>query len=206
MNCVIGKGKCCSHVKGLAGRDLSRSLRLSQATATTTQMWMYNACREARVIALVWNISQSPGDFFFYAFQQAILFFYLAVAIKDLPLLLFSLFHHLFHHLISLLFSFEVTLFIPMRICIWWYKKERFRCTPLTLVNTWCNAKFLQICFEEETNSSISWMAWWAHLSTFSISGELLLWVDFLWSLRKPKFLLCFTLTNYVHFIHIHED
>ncbi len=33
-------------------------------------------------------------------------FFYLAVAIKDLPLLLFSLFHHLFHHLISLLFFF----------------------------------------------------------------------------------------------------
>ncbi len=34
----------------------------------------------------------------------------------------------------------------------------------LPLVNTWCNAKFLQICFEEETNSSTSWMAWgWAH-------------------------------------------
>jgi len=61
------------------------------------------------------------------------LFFYLAVAIKDLPLLLFSLFHHLFHHLISLLFSFEVNLFIPMRICIL-YKKERFRCTPPFLI------------------------------------------------------------------------
>ncbi len=134
MNCVIGKGKCCSHVKGLAGRDLSRSLRLSQATATTTQMWMYNAFREERAIALVWNTPQSPGDYFFLRISASNYFFYLAVAIKDLPLLLFSLFHNLFHHLISLLFSFEVTLFIPMRICIWWYKKERFRCTPPFLI------------------------------------------------------------------------
>ncbi len=32
------------------------------------------------------------------------------------------------------------------------------------LVSKWCNAKFLQICSDEETNSSISWMAGgWAH-------------------------------------------
>ncbi len=32
------------------------------------------------------------------------------------------------------------------------------------LVNTWCNAKFLQICSNEETNSSTSQMAWgWVH-------------------------------------------
>ncbi len=34
------------------------------------------------------------------------------------------------------------------------------------------NAKFLQICTDEETNSSTSWMAW--GLSTFSFLGELL--------------------------------
>ncbi len=28
------------------------------------------------------------------------------------------------------------------------------------LVSKWCNATFLQICSHEETNSSISWMAW----------------------------------------------
>ncbi len=28
------------------------------------------------------------------------------------------------------------------------------------LVSKWCNAKFLQICFDEETNSSTSWMTW----------------------------------------------
>ncbi len=27
------------------------------------------------------------------------------------------------------------------------------------LVSKWCNAKFLQICSDEETNSSTSWMA-----------------------------------------------
>ncbi len=28
------------------------------------------------------------------------------------------------------------------------------------LVRKWCNATFLQICSDEETNSSVSWMAW----------------------------------------------
>ncbi len=28
------------------------------------------------------------------------------------------------------------------------------------LVSKWCNATFLQICSDEETNSSASWMAW----------------------------------------------
>ncbi len=28
------------------------------------------------------------------------------------------------------------------------------------LVSKWCNAKFLQMCFDEQTNSSKSWMAW----------------------------------------------
>ncbi len=28
------------------------------------------------------------------------------------------------------------------------------------LVSKWCNATFLQICSDEETNSSTSWMAW----------------------------------------------
>ncbi len=35
---------------------------------------------------------------------------------------------------------------------------------PLTvedpLVSKWCDAKFLQMCSDEETNSSTSWMAW----------------------------------------------
>ncbi len=32
------------------------------------------------------------------------------------------------------------------------------------LVSKWCNAAFLQICSDEETNSSTSWMAWgWVH-------------------------------------------
>ncbi len=28
------------------------------------------------------------------------------------------------------------------------------------LVSKWCNAKFIRICSDEETNSSTSWMAW----------------------------------------------
>ncbi len=45
-------------------------------------------------------------------------------------------------------------------VFIWWH--------PFTaedpLVSKWCNAKFLQICSHEETNSSTSWMAWgWVH-------------------------------------------
>ncbi len=29
------------------------------------------------------------------------------------------------------------------------------------LVSKWCDAKFLQICSDEETNSPTSWIAWW---------------------------------------------
>ncbi len=37
------------------------------------------------------------------------------------------------------------------------------------LVNQWCNATFLQICSDEETNSSTSRMAWgWVHYSKCS--------------------------------------
>ncbi len=71
----------------------------------------------------------------------------------------------------------------------------------LPLVNTWCNAKFLQICFEEETNSSTSWMAWgWAHFMNYSFK-----WI-FYGPWENQSFCFVFTLTNYVHFIHIHED
>ncbi len=32
------------------------------------------------------------------------------------------------------------------------------------LVTKWCNAQFFQICSDEQTNSSTSWMAWgWEH-------------------------------------------
>ncbi len=41
------------------------------------------------------------------------------------------------------------------------------------LVNKWCNAKFLQICSEKETNSSTSWMArWWVNFKQISFLGE----------------------------------
>ncbi len=34
-----------------------------------------------------------------------------------------------------------------------------------TLVNMWCNAKSLQICSDEETNSSTYWMSWeWVNM------------------------------------------
>ncbi len=45
-----------------------------------------------------------------------------------------------------------------------------------TLVSKWCNAKFLQICSDEETNSSTSWMAWgWVnfkHISIFWVNNS----------------------------------
>ncbi len=45
-------------------------------------------------------------------------------------------------------------------LSFWWH--------PFTaedpLVSKWCNVTFLQICSDEETNSSTSWMAWeWAN-------------------------------------------
>ncbi len=42
-----------------------------------------------------------------------------------------------------------------------------------SLVNKWCNAEFLQICSNEETNSSISWM----RLSKFS--ENVYFWVNY---------------------------
>ncbi len=40
------------------------------------------------------------------------------------------------------------------------------------LVSKWCNAKFLQICSDEETNSSTSWMAWrWVNFQQMLIFG-----------------------------------
>ncbi len=44
------------------------------------------------------------------------------------------------------------------------------------LVSKWCNATFLQICSNEETNSSTSWMAWgWLIVRKFSLLGKLFL-------------------------------
>ncbi len=40
------------------------------------------------------------------------------------------------------------------------------------LVSKWCNATFLQICSDEETNSSTSWMAWrWVNVQKIFIFG-----------------------------------
>ncbi len=40
------------------------------------------------------------------------------------------------------------------------------------LVSKWCNAKFLQICSDIETNSSTSWIAWgWVHYQQMFIFG-----------------------------------
>ncbi len=42
----------------------------------------------------------------------------------------------------------------------------------------YCYAKFLQICSDEETNSSTFWMAWgWVHFQQIFILGELFLQV-----------------------------
>ncbi len=53
-------------------------------------------------------------------------------------------------------------------LSFWWH--------PFTaedpLVNKWWNAKFLQICSDEETNSSTSWMAWgWVNTEQIFIFG-----------------------------------
>ncbi len=40
------------------------------------------------------------------------------------------------------------------------------------LVSKWCNATFLQICSDEETNSSPSWMTWgWVNFQQIFIFG-----------------------------------
>ncbi len=39
-------------------------------------------------------------------------------------------------------------------------------------VSKWCNAKFIQICSDEATNSSTFWMAWgWAHFLQVFVFG-----------------------------------
>ncbi len=48
---------------------------------------------------------------------------------------------------------------------------------PLTaedpLVSKWCNAKFLQICFNEKINASTSWIAWgWVNCKHILIFGR----------------------------------
>ncbi len=43
------------------------------------------------------------------------------------------------------------------------------------LVSMWCNAKFLQISADEETNSSISWMACGINFKQIEFLGELFL-------------------------------
>ncbi len=41
------------------------------------------------------------------------------------------------------------------------------------LVSKWCNAKFLQICSDVETNFSSSWIAWeWGHFQQIYFLGE----------------------------------
>ncbi len=41
------------------------------------------------------------------------------------------------------------------------------------LVSKWCNAKFIQICSDKETNSSTSWMAWgWVNFLQIFILGK----------------------------------
>ncbi len=50
------------------------------------------------------------------------------------------------------------------------------------LVSNWCNAKIFQICFNEDTHSSSSWMAWgWVYFHRIFIFG----WTISLKTLRK---------------------
>ncbi len=57
---------------------------------------------------------------------------------------------------------------VPESCGLFWCFYQMFRLSfwrhPFTaedpLVSKWCNATFLQICSDEDTNSSASWMAW----------------------------------------------
>ncbi len=53
------------------------------------------------------------------------------------------------------------------------------------LMSKWCNATFLQICSVEETNSSISYMAWeWVHFLQMFIIG---------WTISRAKYkIICY--------------
>ncbi len=62
------------------------------------------------------------------------------------------------------------------------------------LVSKWCNAKFLQICSHEETNSSTFWMAWgWVNFQQISIFGwTILLKIQYvLWHIKCNKINTC---------------
>ncbi len=39
------------------------------------------------------------------------------------------------------------------------------------LLSKWCNARFLQICSDEQTKSSTSWMTWWSNFCKNFIFG-----------------------------------
>ncbi len=53
-----------------------------------------------------------------------------------------------------------------------WFWRHPFTAED-PLVSKWWNAKFLQICSDEETNSSTSWMAWgWIHYQQIVIFGQ----------------------------------
>ncbi len=52
------------------------------------------------------------------------------------------------------------------------------------LLSKWCNATFLQICSDEETNSSTSWMTWgWGHSGKFILAWTIPLIKDADWTL-----------------------
>ncbi len=54
------------------------------------------------------------------------------------------------------------------------------------LVSKWCNTKFLQICSDEETNSSTSWMAWeWVFSSNFNFWTNYSFQRALFWSLKS---------------------
>ncbi len=84
------------------------------------------------------------------------------------------------------------------------------------LVRKWCNATFLQICSDEETNSSVSWMAWvnWLnyslrHFFLFKKIKELFGLRQWFATLKKkPCFSLscsftCFFALFIIHFLSI---
>ncbi len=56
------------------------------------------------------------------------------------------------------------------------------------LVSKWCDAKFLQTCSDEETNSSTSWMPWrWVHFQQILIFGWIIPLTWFLHFLEKMR-------------------
>ncbi len=84
-----------------------------------------------------------------------------------------------------------------------WCFYQLFGLGTHSLVNKWCNANFLQICSDKETNVSASWMVWfWVHLFVVSdeIGNHLSPWTTahhaaFLLLCSSPRITLC-TLCN----------